>query len=57
MDFNYEFHFFDFNSVINVPLTLMGCFMFINSKVFDNKTIYVPFFMYPEDIYFTIRIY
>ncbi len=57
MDFNYEFHFFDFNSVINVPY-VMGCFMFINSKVFDSvKGFDERFFMYPEDIDLTRRIH
>lgn len=57
MDYNYEFHFFDFNSIINVPY-VMGCFMFINSKVFDSvKGFDERFFMYPEDIDLTRRIH
>jgi hypothetical protein len=57
MNHNYEFHFFDFNRIIQVPY-LMGCFMFINTKVFKNvKGFDEQFFMYPEDIDLTRRIH
>lgn len=57
MDYKYELHFFDFNKIIQVPYA-MGCFLFINTKVFkvvdgfDER-----FFMYPEDIDLTRRIH
>jgi GT2 family glycosyltransferase len=57
MDYNYEFHFFGFNKIIDVPY-VMGCFMFMNTRAlnvvkgFDER-----FFMYPEDIDLTRRIH
>jgi GT2 family glycosyltransferase len=57
MDYNYEFHFFDFNKIIEVPYA-MGCFMFINTKVFNTVNGFDErFFMYPEDIDLTRRIH
>ncbi|WP_158975118.1 glycosyltransferase [Cellulophaga sp. L1A9] len=56
MDYNYEFHFFDFNEVIEIPYA-MGCFLFINTKIFEMVNGFDErFFMYPEDIDLTRRI-
>ena len=57
LDYKYEFHFFNFNRSIEIPYA-MGCFLFINTKVFDVvKGFDERFFMYPEDIDLTRRIY
>lgn len=57
MDYNYEFHFFNFDRIIEVPY-VMGCFMFINTKVFEEVNGFDErFFMYPEDIDLTRRIH
>jgi len=57
MDNRYEFRFFDFDSIIEVPY-VMGCFMFINCKVFNKVSGFDErFFMYPEDIDLTRRIH
>ena len=56
-NYKYEFRFSNFDRIIEVPY-LMGCFMFINSKVFkDIDGFDERFFMYPEDIDLTRRIY
>jgi GT2 family glycosyltransferase len=53
----YEFRFFSFDRIIDVPY-VMGCFMFINCKVFKNVSGFDErFFMYPEDIDLTRRIH
>ena len=57
MDYKYEFKFFDFDRIIEVPY-LTGCFMFMNCKAlkevggFDER-----YFMYPEDTDLTRRIH
>lgn len=57
MDFEYEFKFFNFDRIIEVPY-LTGCFMFMNCKAlkevggFDER-----YFMYPEDTDLTRRIH
>ncbi|MCM4165940.1 MULTISPECIES: glycosyltransferase [unclassified Arenibacter] len=56
-DYRYELRFSNFNKIIEVPY-VMGCFMFINCKVFDIvKGFDERFFMYPEDIDLTRRIH
>lgn len=57
MDNRYEFRSFGFDRIIEVPF-LMGCFLFINTKVFDVvKGFDERFFMYVEDIDLTRRIF
>ena len=57
LDYNYELKFFNFDKIIEVPY-VMGCFMFINTNVFDVVNGFDErFFMYPEDIDLTRRIY
>ena len=57
LDFNYEFHFFNFDKIIEIPYA-MGCFLFINTKAFKKVTGFDErFFMYPEDIDLTRRIH
>lgn len=57
MDYNYELHFSNFDRIIEVPY-VMGCFMFINTKVFKEVNGFDErFFMYPEDIDLTRRIH
>lgn len=56
MDKRYEFKFFTFDSIIEAPF-LMGCFLFINTKVLDEISGFDErFFMYTEDIDLTRRI-
>lgn len=56
-NYKYEFRFSNFDKIINVPY-VMGCFMFIRSKVFaDVDGFDERFFMYPEDIDLTRRIH
>ncbi|WNH13969.1 glycosyltransferase [Thalassobellus suaedae] len=53
----YEIKFFNFDRIINIPY-VMGCFMFINCKVFEQVQGFDErFFMYPEDIDLTRRIH
>lgn len=57
LDRDYEFRYFDFDRIIEVPY-LMGCFMFINTMVFVKvRGFDERFFMYPEDIDLTRRIH
>jgi hypothetical protein len=57
LNYKYELKFFDFEKIIDVPY-VMGCFMFINTRVFkDVNGFDERFFMYPEDIDLTRRIY
>ncbi len=57
MDYTYEMKAFDFDRIIEVPY-VMGCFMFINSRVFEKVQGFDErFFMYPEDIDLTRRIH
>lgn len=57
MNNRYELRFFNFDRTIEVPY-VMGCFMFINCKVFQKvKGFDESFFMYPEDIDLTRRIH
>lgn len=56
MDNRYELKFFNFDRIIEVSY-VMGCFMFINTKVFQKISGFDErFFMYPEDIDLTRRI-
>lgn len=56
-DYRYELKFFNFDKIIQVPY-VMGCFMFINTNVFKTIDGFDErFFMYPEDIDLTRRIY
>ena len=57
LDKRYELRFFNFDRIIDVPY-VSGCFMFINCKVLQKvKGFDERFFMYPEDIDLTRRIY
>jgi len=56
-NYKYELRFSNFNKIIDIPY-VMGCFMFINCKVFqDVEGFDERFFMYPEDIDLTRRIH
>jgi len=53
----YEFRFWSFDKIIEVPY-VMGCFMFIDCKVFEKVNGFDErFFMYPEDMDLTRRIH
>ena len=57
LDFRYELKSFSFDRIIEVPY-VMGCFMFINCRVFEKVEGFDErFFMYPEDIDLTRRIF
>ena len=57
LNYNYELKFFNFKDIIEPPY-VSGCFMFINTKVFENVFGFDErFFMYPEDIDLTRRIF
>ncbi len=57
LDNTYELRFSSFDKIIEVPY-VMGCFMFIRSSVLKKvKGFDERFFMYPEDIDLTRRIY
>tara|TARA_R110000868_G_scaffold384673_1_gene652223 strand:+ start:10406 stop:11248 length:843 start_codon:yes stop_codon:yes gene_type:complete len=57
LDYRYELKFFNFDKIIQVPY-VMGCFMFMRCKIFENIDGFDErFFMYPEDIDLTRRIY
>lgn len=57
MNYKYELQFFDFDRIVEVPY-VMGCFMFIKTKVFEAVDGFDErFFMYPEDIDLTRRIH
>jgi len=56
-DYTYELQFSKHSSIMEIPY-LTGCFMFINTKVFQKiKGFDERFFMYPEDIDLTRRIH
>jgi GT2 family glycosyltransferase len=56
MDDLYELKFFEFNRTIEAPF-LLGCFLLINTKVFNLVTGFDErFFMYMEDVDLTRRI-
>ena len=57
LDYKYELKFFNFDRIVEVPY-VMGCFMFINCDVFEKiEGFDERFFMYPEDIDLTRRIF
>lgn len=56
-DYNYELKFSDYTKIVNVP-TFMGCFLFINCRVFNKISGFdEQFFMYSEDVDLTRRIH
>lgn len=57
LNYKYELKFFNFEDIIEPPY-VSGCFMFLNTNVFKDITGFDErFFMYPEDIDLTRRIF
>jgi hypothetical protein len=57
LNYKYELKFFNFDDIIEPPY-VSGCFMFINTNVFEEISGFDErFFMYPEDIDLTRRIF
>mgnify|MGYP000212234411 CR=1 FL=1 len=57
LDYRYELKSFGFNKIIEAPF-FMGCFLLINTKVFDKVSGFDDrFFMYTEDIDLVRRIH